>query len=65
MELNEFFNITGVMKLTKNIITAVKYYVNELFIARTACHLIKRKYQVTGHYLCTKYIVGCQEFYFW
>ena len=32
---------------------------------RTVGHLIDEKYQVTGHYLCAKYILGCPELHFW
>ena len=28
-------------------------------------HLIEKKYQVAGHYLCMKYILGCPELHFW
>ena len=63
MELNNFFWHTRRYKIDKNVITTIKYYVNKLFIPRTARHLLKIKYQVTGHYLCTKYILGCPELY--
>ena len=32
---------------------------------RTMGHLIENKYQMTGLYLCTKYIPGCPELHFW
>ena len=28
-------------------------------------HLIEKKYQVTGHYLCTKHILVYPELHFW
>ena len=46
-------------EIAKNTNTTVKRYVNELVSLRTMGHLIEKKYQVTGHYLCTKYILWC------
>ena len=39
-------------------------YVNELVSPRTTGHLTEKKYQVTGHYLGTKYILRCPELHF-
>ena len=45
--------------------TTIKRYKNELVSPRTVDHLIEKKYQVIGHYLCMKYILECPELYFW
>ena len=43
-------------EIDKNTTTTVKRDVNELVGPRTMGHLIKKKYQVTGPYMRTKYI---------
>ena len=58
-----FLNILGIIKLIKNTTTIVSRYVNELVSPSTTGHLIE-KYQVTGNYLCTKYILGYTELHF-
>ena len=47
----------------KNTTMTVSRYANELVSSRTTGHLIKKN-QETGHYLCTKYILGCTELHF-
>ena len=37
----------------------------ELVVPRTMGHFIQKKYQVAGHYLSTKNIMGCPELHFW
>ena len=58
-----FLNKLGI--IDKNTTTTAKRYVNELVSARTKGHLIEKRYQVTGHYLCTRCIQGCPELHFW
>ena len=58
------FQHTRYHQIDKNTTTTVKRYVNVLVSTRTMCHLIEEKYQVTGHYLCTKYIMGYPELHF-
>ena len=53
-----FLNILSIVKLIK-IPPRVSRYVNELVSPRTTGHLTEKKYHVTGHYLCTEYILGC------
>ena len=58
-----FLNIFGIIKLTKYLHDRKKY-MNELISPRTMGHLTEEKYQVTGNYLCVKYILGCLELHF-
>ena len=60
-----FSEQTRYHKIDKNTTTTVKRHVNWLVSPRTMGYLIEKKYQVTGHYLCTKYILGCSELHFW
>ena len=63
-----YYNVslhTRYHKIDKNTTTAVSSYVNESVSRRTTFHLIEKKYQVTGHYLCTKYMLGCLELHFY
>ena len=60
-----FSQHTRCLEIAKNTNTTVKRYVDELVSPRTIGHLIEKKYQVTGNYLCTKYILGCPELHFW
>ena len=54
-----FSNHTRYCEIDTNITTILKCYVNELIILWTTGHIIEKKYQVTGHNLCTKHILGC------
>ena len=65
MEVILIFSYTRYHKIDKNTTTTVRRFMNELFSPRTMGHLIKKKYQVTGLYLWTKYILGCPELHFW
>ena len=64
VEVSFFPNILGIIKPTKNTTTIVSRYVNELVSPRITGHLIEKKYQVTGHYLCIQYMLGCPELHF-
>ena len=57
-----FLSILGIIKLT---ITHPLPCVNELVSPRTMGNLIENKYQVTCHYLCMRYVLGCPALYFW
>ena len=60
-----FSKHTRYYKIDKNITTTVSRYVNELVSRRTTGHLIEKKYQVIGHYLCTEYMLGYPELHFY